>query len=141
MENGNNSRARKIIEYLIIFAAVILIVLIIVFVLNYLSLRRADFINQRELRFNNFLRNRGPLTASDVGIISSWMTFDYINKIFNIPADYLKNRLAISDGRYPRISLKTYAREKNSDVVDVLTEVRTALYGRLAAAQATSTSQ
>ena len=37
------------------------------------------------------------LTINDVNRIQNWMTFDYINKVFKLPSDYLKNNLNISD--------------------------------------------
>lgn len=45
--------------------------------------------------------------------INNWMTFDYLNVVFKLPPDYLKNNLKINDPRYPNISLNHYIRENN----------------------------
>jgi hypothetical protein len=65
------------------------------------------------------LRHRGVLRFSqyrlrslaDVDLIQRWMTFNYINKVFNLPADYLKINLGIIDKRYPNIIIGKYLDE------------------------------
>ena len=37
--------------------------------------------------------------------IQPWMTFGYINQTFMIPEEYLKNRMRITDEKYPNITL------------------------------------
>ena len=54
-----------------------------------------------------FSRTHAPLTASDVSIIQSWMTLDYVNRIFALPPDMLKTTLSITDARYPRMPVAT----------------------------------
>jgi hypothetical protein len=66
----------------------------------------------------------GKLNAQNVDLISSWMTFDYVNKIFNLPADYLKSALAISDAGYPRIPISRYEKNHKLDAVQFLAEVK-----------------
>ncbi len=61
------------------------------------------------------LRKNGPLPVSDASYIQDWMTFDYINSIFALPSDYLKNSLAIQDPQYPHTSIVRYARETKLD--------------------------
>lgn len=48
-----------------------------------------------------------PITISD---IRAWMTFDYLNVIFKLDPLYLKNTLAITNSKYPNISIGAYAR-------------------------------
>lgn len=48
-----------------------------------------------------------PITISDIKI---WMTFDYLNVIFKLDPLYLKNTLAITNSKYPNISIEAYAR-------------------------------
>lgn len=45
--------------------------------------------------------------------IQAWMTFDYINHIFNLTPDYLKQALNITDKKYPNVSLQSYAKQNN----------------------------
>ena len=66
----------------------------------------------------------GKLTDKNVNLIASWMTFDYINRIFNLPSDYLKNTLAISDTSYPRISISRYVKNQKLDPVQFLSEIQ-----------------
>ncbi len=55
-------------------------------------------------------RQKGPLGRAEVSDIASWMTFDYINYLFNMPASYLRKNLSFADPLYPHLSLSTYAR-------------------------------
>lgn len=48
-------------------------------------------------------RTHAPLTVNDVNVIQSWMTFDYINRIFALSPNILKAALSITDPRYPRM--------------------------------------
>ncbi len=44
--------------------------------------------------------------------IEPWMTFNYINILFNLPSDYLRDRLAIKDERYPNLEIRRFAKEQ-----------------------------
>jgi hypothetical protein len=105
MEPKKRRPLRQIITIILIVLGVLLVILFIFLVRNYLSLRRANLINRRELSLSAFVQKHGALNASEVGVIRPWMTFDYINRIFGFPKDYLKNQLQISDPRYPNITL------------------------------------
>ncbi len=63
----------------------------------------------------------------NVDLLQSWMTFDYVNKVFGAPPQYLKGRLGITDGRYPALSFARYARRNHLQVNDVLDQVKAAL--------------
>jgi len=129
------SRTRHYIKYAIIALIVVLIGLSIIFIQEYVALRRAQTINAREAQLSHMLAHHGPLTANDVALIQPWMTFDYVNKLFNVPPDYLKNGLTITDNSYPQLSLSGYARYQKTDTATVLTDVENSL-----AAYLTSTS-
>ncbi len=73
------------------------------------------------------LREKEPLGSNDIDLIEEWMTFDYINKIFGLPSDYVKTQLQITDSRYPRISLSGYARNQHIDVATLLNSVADAV--------------
>jgi hypothetical protein len=45
--------------------------------------------------------------------IQPWMTFDYVNVVFKLPKNYLKDILGISDQRYPNLRIDTYSKETN----------------------------
>lgn len=61
------------------------------------------------------------LNTQDLSYISAWMTFDYLNKVFNLPFSYLKDSLFIQDQKYPFITIKQYVKRNNLDV-DIFVE-------------------
>ncbi len=69
--------------------------------------------------FNRY--HRGPMDSANVSTVlrinqvQPWMTFDYINRIYNLPPDYLKQHLSIQDERYPNVQIKRYARKNKFD--------------------------
>lgn len=71
------------------------------------------------------------LTINDTNSIRSWMTFDYINKAFKLPVDYLKNTLNISDSRYPNIALEDYAEKEKINKASFTTNVQEAVHNYL----------
>ena len=56
--------------------------------------------------------------------IQKWMTFSYINYIFNLPPTYLSQTLHIQDTRYPNISIVQYAKTNNIDPLDFVTIIQ-----------------
>jgi hypothetical protein len=74
-------------------------------------------------RHNPNYSNQPPSVDS----IRTWMTFDYINFIFKLPPDYLKNTLTISDPRYPNVRLDHYSKHHNVDPVVFLQSVKQAI--------------
>ena len=70
-------------------------------------MRHANLISRRELSLSASVQKHGALNASEVGVIRPWMTFDYINRIFGLPKDYLKDQLQISDPHYPNSTLSS----------------------------------
>jgi len=68
-----------------------------------------------------------PLGVNDVGTIDSWMTFDYLNHIFNLPPAYLQNNLPITNTRYPHLTIRHYARLQQLDAAQFLSQVRAAV--------------
>jgi hypothetical protein len=71
-----------------------------------------------------FRANHGSLTASESNLIRSWMTFEYINTLFKLPSDYLKNNLGITDAHYPKISIRALARNTHVNESLLLSEVQ-----------------
>jgi hypothetical protein len=72
-----------------------------------------------------------PINVNDINTVQSWMTFDYINKVFKLPPDYLKNTLGVSDNRYPNETIGHYARSKKEKFSVVLNQVQEALHNYL----------
>lgn len=120
----SNQKFRRYLAYAIVLFLIVLLILVIILVGEYRSLTRANFIQGKELHFSTILKNHGPLTAGDINIIQPWMTFDYINKIFNLPANYLRDALGITDSRYPKITLGAYIRHNQLIPVFFMMELK-----------------
>jgi hypothetical protein len=127
MEQKAQQPLSQRIKITLIVLGVLLVVLFVLLVRDYLALRRTDAINRRELSLSAFVQKNGPLNASEVGAIRSWMTFDYINKIFALPKDYLKDQLHISDPRYPNIALSSYASENKIATTEAVNDIEGAI--------------
>ena len=69
------------------------------------------------------LRRRGIKQAPDVSQIRGWMTFRYINLVFNLQPDYLKNSLDITDKRYPNVSINSLAKTQKITSQSILQTV------------------
>jgi hypothetical protein len=100
-------------------------------------LRRQQSISTREFWLSALFKQHGPVTANDVTAIRSWMTFDYVNKLFSLPADYLKTQMQISDPHYPQVSLASYAKHNSLDATTFTTDVETAVRNFLTNASST----
>ncbi|MGC9599218.1 MAG: hypothetical protein ABSE18_02420 [Minisyncoccia bacterium] len=125
--NHRNRRLARAVRYALIILGVIFLVLIVFAVMQYRALRRAQVINAREFFITSLIQRHGPLTANEAALIRPWMTFDYLNRIFNLPADYLKTQLSIADPHYPQLSLGGYARSGHLDPNVFLGQVETAV--------------
>ena len=130
----------RYIRYALIILAVILLILVVFLVANYLSLRRQQFISMRELHFSELLEHHAPLAVSSAEIIRSWMTFDYVNKLFALPPNYLQAQLQITNSHYPKLTISSYAKSENLNVATFLGEVETAIRNYVPPANATTTA-
>ena len=66
-----------------------------------------------------------PMT--DPNFIQSWMTYDYVDHIYDLPADYLRMTLHIADGHYPRVSIAESAEAQQMTIAAMTAEVRKAI--------------
>ncbi|MEI6660135.1 MAG: hypothetical protein WCK91_01790 [bacterium] len=76
---------------------------------EYNHVRKIEDINSYKDLVEN-LRHKVPLSEKDVDIVMPWMTFNYLNSIFKLPAGYLKDNLNISNTRYPNVSISKYVK-------------------------------
>jgi len=77
--------------------------------------------------------SQNALPAPNLAYIQTWMTFDYLNKAFKLPPDYLKLKLNITDSRYPNLSIRHLTDDMKTDPNAVLAEIRAAISQRPAA--------
>jgi hypothetical protein len=108
----NGTRLHRAIRIILIVLGALLVVVLFFLVRQYVVLRREHLVNAREIFISDFVAKHGPLTAADTGVIRSWMTFEYVNKAFNLPSDFLKGTLGITDPSYPNLTLSHWAGEK-----------------------------
>lgn len=81
-------------------------------------------------RLPDLLRMNASSTAQIVPTVASiqhWMTFDYVNKTFKIPKEYLQQKLLIQDTRYPNRSIRQYAQMHKLDATVFLEQVKSAI--------------
>lgn len=127
VENSEHKKKRRpLLRYLrgaLIVLALVFSALLVFLIVEYRTFRRERAFSAREAGFSAFLRNHGPLAPADAGLVRPWMTFDYINKIFNLPPDYLKTRLDITDPRYPKLSVSEYAKSHAFMITEYLGDV------------------
>jgi len=96
---SKNKKNRNFIIYSTLLVFLVLACLYFIYNLS-------SYYNFGELKIH--YKNQGivPIQVSD---IHTWMTFDYLNVVFKLPTDYLKNKLSITDPRYPNIIINRYA--------------------------------
>ena len=69
----------------------------------------------------------GPRPTAMIRISQTWMTFDYIDRLFSLPPHYLQTTLSITDNRYPRLTLSEYASDNYLTNAMFLAEVQSAI--------------
>lgn len=124
MKRFIDNRYIKIALAVLVF---ILIILFAMFIRDYQSLEQLRLTRPYHSWLLNAKSRRPLTTVSDVNSIESWMTFDYLNYLFNLPPSYLKSQLSITDTHYPRLSISQYARKQNFDPNAFLDSVKNAL--------------
>lgn len=124
-QNPNNER--RLIDWIIAALGVTLAILLFFFVRQYRILRRESILNIRESGLTNTFKNNPHLTPNDADVIQFWMTFNYLNKLFNLPPEYLKTQLSISDAAYPELTVSKYARDSHQFASSTLEEVQSAV--------------
>jgi hypothetical protein len=121
---------RRLIDWFIAGFGVLLAVLLFFFVRQYQVLRREKIISARESWITNALKNHHG--TNDTDLISSWMTFGYVNHLFNLPADYLKTQVSVADPTYPNLTINKFSREAQRNASSVVFEIQNAVRQYLA---------
>lgn len=61
-----------------------------------------------------------PTFHEQVIDIEPWMTFDYINKRYDLPVGLLETRLGIGSARYPDLEVARLAKDRNMSESDLI---------------------
>ena len=119
MGNENSTQKERKSKNIWIVLAVAAFLLAIFFLANiFQDFRRHGFFgppNSRNLH-----------KRMDLSEIRGWMTFDFINKAFVLPPDYLKSELGITDKKYPNITVDGWAKnnqESSSALLDKIKKI------------------
>jgi len=121
-------------DWLIFIGTLLLVILLTGLILLFLKSA-----NQRQPNLNNLKKfsgrmnyrhlpipnlsiknNQTKLGLKDINTIQTWMTFDYLNKAFSLPADYLKTSLNIDSSSYPLLTINHLARLKEGSASSTL---------------------
>jgi hypothetical protein len=134
MRAVTQKQVESYLKIILAIAAVILFVLCVLLVQEYHHLRRLDYIAAHGSVLRA-LRAHEPLGVNDAGSIQTWMTFDYVNHLFALPAQYLQTDLAITDSRYPHLTIAEYAEDQHLEQSTFLAQVQNAIRSYLASKQ------
>jgi hypothetical protein len=118
---------RHFIDWVIAGLGIILAILLFLLVRQYQTLRHESIISARESWLINALRNHPHLTANDTAVIRTWMTFDYVNRLFVLPPEYLKTQLGITDASYPKLTIGRFARDISQPASTTLMDIQNAV--------------
>lgn len=125
---------QTILKILLVMVTLVLIVLCALLVQQYQYVRHLEYNDARHSFFRSLQSSR-PLTAADATSTQTWMTFDYINRVFLMPAPYLQTALSITDSRYPRLTIAEYAKVTAQKPSVALTKVQDAISAFFASKQ------
>ena len=113
----------KILAVLIVVFVIIAVFLSVSLVMDISRLHREGNFGRPNIT-HNFLQNTGVAPVPKVHLIAAWMTFNYVNKSFNLPKDYLKTELGIKSKAYPNLTIAKAAAENKVSTINYLTTLR-----------------
>ena len=129
MEEREDHKGERHIYYALIALGAVLVVLFVFFVGQYRALRHTQILEAHEARLSAILSHHVPLPTSEANTIHSWMTFDYVDKLFALPSNYLETQLSINNSHYPRLTISSYATAEHIDQTTFLVSVENAVRG------------
>lgn len=97
----------------------ILVALLLSFVAVHLYVRQ----NQATAAVRDLVRHRTLAPQQ----IQGWMTYEYLNVVFKLPPNYLRDTLSLSSPDYPRVTLKQSARDAGIPVPALVDQVQSAV--------------
>ena len=102
---------KKLIVSVVVVLSGIFVLLLGFLVYEYIKLTpEHHVVSQRFMRLG---REHVVLGPNDAQMVQSWMTFDYINHIFGLPAGYLQSTVYVNDPGYPHTTILRFAQEND----------------------------
>lgn len=99
----NEKKLQLIAQSIIVILVIVLGILGFFLIQQYQEIKQLDIVTTHP-----FSQPIAPIKK--VSLIETWMTFDYINHSFNLPANYLQTNLDIKNIYYPRVIIGHYAK-------------------------------
>lgn len=122
----NEGREYRWVRVTVAILGVLLALAVLLIIRQGVILRRAHLMDQRAA-LSGFVAKHGPLTADETGVIGPWMTFDYVNALFDLPPDFLKTTFRIQDPSYPKLTLARYASTEGYQESEFMDSLRAAV--------------
>jgi hypothetical protein len=116
-----NPKTKIFIQWALLALVVgILLAAVYVFAWNLETLRRGGF-------FRGHIRRQPVAQRLSPDQIRGWMTFRYVNLVFNLPPGYLQSELNIKNGGYPNISLDSLAKGQSFTSAELIAKISAAV--------------
>jgi len=115
------------IELLLIWATIILIILFFIFLVHNIQSAHRSWVFTHHTSVSEYLlknKQASKTSFADIEYIDTWMTFQYINFIFEMPNDYLKNGLNIKNNNYPNLPIGRYIKNEKLDKMVVINKIK-----------------
>lgn len=82
----------------------------------------------KEISFTHDLK---PHQSQSVHL-EPWMTFAYVNTLYHLDPTFLQTVLGIADDRYPNIEIRKFARDRQTDLDTLLSDLSMVISRELA---------
>ena len=102
----------------------LLVGIIIIAIFSWLFFSTRPVANYHSLPVPSLRRQNQAVIVRDPKLIETWMTFDYLNKIFDLPTNYLQTALAITDPHYPFLTIRHYVRLQKLEATSTLVLIK-----------------
>ena len=115
------------VESFLTIAIIVLLILFSVFLIRNIQLAHRSGVFQNHMPISELLlknKQMNQTSARDIEYIDTWMTFQYINFVFDIRENYLKDMLHIEDVHYPNLSIERYIRNQKLDKAIFIEEIK-----------------
>ena len=111
---------------IVVAAGILLIVFCALLARNIQMAKQSGIFAQQASISELLLKNKQAnwTSVSDIQYIDAWMTFAYVNFIFDIPESYLKDWLRIDDKNYPNLIIRRYAKSRKLDKAGLVNEIK-----------------
>ena len=109
----------KVKVWVVIVISLIALILIIQSLGSFYALRKTGW-------RAHMLQQPRTVTTED---IQGWMTFEYLNVVFKLPPEYLRETLGIENAKYPRITLRRYAEQSKLSLPTLIQDIQEAIAG------------